>query len=86
MLHALALGGLDLGADADPPAVRLCDDVLPDHLLARREPTVAPALQIASPGRQDLGPQLPGHAVDGLLIEGRPTVAEFVAGQLDRGE
>ena len=41
VLHALALGGLDLGADADPPAVDLGDDVLPGHLLARREPAVA---------------------------------------------
>src|SRR5204863_9370079 len=36
--------------------------------------------------RQDLGAQLPGHAVDGLLIEGRPPVTKFVAGQFDRGE
>jgi hypothetical protein len=86
VLNALALGGLDPGADANPPAVGLGDDILSDHLLTRGELTVAPAPQIASPGRQDLGPQLRGHAVDGLLIEGRPLMTEFVAGQLDRGE
>ena len=86
VLHALAFRGLDLRADADPPAIDLGDDVLPGHLLARRESTVTEPLQVAGPCRQDLGPQLAGHAVDRLLIEGRPLVAEFVAGQLDRGE
>ena len=86
VLHSLAFLGLDLGADADPSAIHLGDDVLPGHLLARRESTVAEPLQVTGPCRQDLGPQLPDHAVDGLLIEGRPLVAEFVAGQLDRGE
>jgi hypothetical protein len=43
-------------------------------------------LQVTGPCRQDLGAQLPGHAVDGLLIKGRPLVTEFVAGQFDRGE
>ena len=86
MLDPFALGGLDPGADADPPAVGLGDDMLPDHLLARREPTVAPVPQVAGPGRQDLGPQLGGHAVGGLLIKGRPLTAQFVTGQFDRGE
>ena len=43
-------------------------------------------VQVARPCRQDLGAQLPGHAVDGLLIEDRPPVADLVAGQFDRGE
>ena len=68
------------------PPSDLGDDVLSGHLLARRELTVAIPLQVAGPCRQDLGPQLTGHAVDGLLIEGRPLVTEFVAGQFDRGE
>jgi len=86
VLHALALGGLDLGADANPAAVDFGDDVLPGHLLARREQTVAPAPQVAGPGRQELGPQLRRHAVDRLLVERRPLAAQFVAGQFDRGE
>src|SRR3954447_23980610 len=86
ILHPLAFLGLDLGADAHPSAVDLGDDVLPGHLLTRRELTVTEPLQVTGPCGQDLGAQLPGHAVDGLLIEGRPSVAEFVAGQCDRGE
>src|SRR5262249_9561039 len=82
----LALGGLDPRADADPPAIDLGDDVLPGHLLARRESALTIALQVASPRRQDLGPQLAGHAVDRLLVERRPLAAEFVAGPGDRGE
>src|SRR3954451_5455469 len=58
VLHALAFRRLDLRADADPAAIDFGDDVLPGHLLARRELTVAPTLQVPGPRRQDLGPQL----------------------------
>lgn len=85
MPHALALAGLDLRADADPSAIDLGDDVLPGPLLTRRERAGAPTLQVAGPGRQDLGPQRAGHAVDRLLGERRPLATEFLAGQLDRG-
>ena len=86
-LHpSLAFLGLDLGADADPSAINLGHDVLSGHLLARRELTVAGPLQVPGPRRQNLGPELPDHAGDGLLIEGGPLVAEFLAGDLDRGE
>ena len=56
------------------------------HLLTRRQATITIPLQVAGPCRQDLATQLPGPAVDGLLLERRPAVAEFVAGQFDRGE
>ena len=55
VLHSLAFLGLDLGADADPSAIDLGDDVLPGHLLARRELTVTEPLQVPGPCRQDLG-------------------------------
>jgi hypothetical protein len=86
VLHAFAFLGLDPGADTDPPAIDLGHDVLSGHLLTRRELTGTEPLQVTGPCRQDRGTQLPGPAVDGLLIQGRPLVAEFVAGQLDRGE
>jgi hypothetical protein len=35
---------------------------------------------------QDLGPELPGHAVDRLLVERQPLVAELLAGQFNPGE
>jgi hypothetical protein len=85
VLHALAFGGLDLRADADPPAIDLGDDVLPGHLLTVREQPLTEPPQVAGPCRQDLSPQLVRHAVDRLLIERRALAAEFVAGQLDRG-
>jgi hypothetical protein len=56
VLDALALGGLDLRADADPSSVHLGDDVLPGHLLARRDQSLAKTPDVAGPGRQDLGP------------------------------
>ncbi len=86
VLHPLAFLGRDLGADPDPSAIDLSDDVLPGHLLTPRELTVTEPLQGTGPCRQHLGTPLPDHAVDGLLIEGRPLVTEFLAGQLDRGE
>lgn len=86
MLHPLALGGLNLRADPDPPAVDLGDDVLPSHFLASREQPIAESPQVTGPSRQDLGPQLVRHAVDRLLVERRALAAEFVAGRLDRRE
>ena len=86
VLHALAFLGLDLSADADPAAIDLGDDMPAGQLVAGREQAVTKALQVTSPCRQDLGPQLAGHAVDGLLVEPRPPAAEFLASQFDRGE
>ncbi len=86
VLQALALGGLDLRSDADPTAIDLGDDELSGHLPTVREQAVTEPPQVAGPCCQDLGPQLVRHAVDRLLVERRPLAAEFVAGQLDRGE
>src|SRR5512135_2199949 len=63
VLHAPTFLALDRRADADSPSIHLGDDVLSNHLLTRRELTVSVALQVAGPCRQDLGPQLAGHAV-----------------------
>ena len=78
MLHPLAIRRLDLRADPHPPAIGLRHDVPAHKVVPRRELTVAKLLQLAGACGEDLGPQLAGHAVDRLLIEGGALLAQFV--------